>query len=453
MSQRVVIIGAGFAGLSAAVWLAEAGFTVLVLERRGHLGGRAYSFQDPATGDVVDNGQHLFMGCYDNTIAFLEKIGCLNRLKFQAVPRVDFLDLDGQPATFACPNLPAPLHALAGLFRMQGLNLSEKLRTLKVGRAIRRRENGTGDAFTVSQWLDRLGQSDRIKRRFWYPMMIATLNEDPELASAKMMKAVLREAFGSGFSGSRIGIARVGLSDLYTDGARRYIESLGGNVRTTAEVSRIGLTGQAVTHLELKSGETIKADYFVSAIPPAPLSQVLPEPLRSGELASAALLESSPIVSINLWFDEEVMDCEFVGLLGTRCQWAFNKSLILERRGGSNQVAVVISAARHYVDWPREELTRMALSDLQSVMPKARTARLVHSTIVKERDATLSHTVESDRLRPDAKTSVRNFVLAGDWIDTGLPATIESAVLSGRNAANLVIKNAREDEGGVRVKS
>jgi squalene-associated FAD-dependent desaturase len=453
VGQRVVIIGAGFAGLSAAVWLADAGFTVVVLEKRGHLGGRAYSFQDPTTGDVVDNGQHLFMGCYESTIAFLKKIECLDRLKFQPAPRVDFLDVEGHPSTFACPNLPAPLHALAGLLRMRGLNLSEKLRTLNVGRAIRRRENGAGDRFTVAQWLDQLGQSERIKRRFWYPMMIATLNEDPELASAKMMKAVLREAFGSGFSGSRIGIARVGLSDLYTDGARRYIESFGGRVRTTAEVSRIELAGEVVPHLELKSGETINADYFVSAIPPAPLARVLPEPLRSGELASAALLESSPIVSINLWFDEPVMDREFVGLLGTRCQWAFNKNLILERRSGSNQVAVVISAARDYVDWPREELTEMALADLRSVMPKAGTARLVHSTIVKERDATLSHTVESDRLRPDAKTSVRNFVLAGDWIDTGLPATIESAVLSGRNAANLIIKSAREAEGRGQVQA
>ena len=139
------------------------------------------------------------------------------------------------------------------------------------------------------------------------------------------------------------------------------------------------------------------------------------------------------------------MDKEFVGLLGTRCQWAFNKNLILERQSQPNQVAVVISAARDYVDWPREELTEMALCDLKSMMPEARNARLVHSTIVKERDATLSHTVESDRLRPDARTSARNFVLAGDWIDTGLPATIESAVLSGRNAANLVIKAARKD--------
>jgi squalene-associated FAD-dependent desaturase len=333
---------------------------------------------------------------------------------------------------------------------MQGVNLSDKLRSLSVGLAIRTKENGAAGGLTVSQWLDRLGQSERIKRRFWYPMMIATLNEDPEIASAKMMKVVLREAFGSGFSGSRIGIARVGLSDLYTDGARRFVESLGGSVRTTAEVSRIELLGDRITSLELKGGEAINADYFVSAIPPGRLSKILPEPLRSGEFASTALLESSPIVSINLWFDEPVMDREFAGLLGTRCQWAFNKNLILERPSKPNQVAVVISAAREYVDWPREALTEMALSDLQSVMPKARTARLIHSTIVKERDATLSHTVESDRLRPEAKTSLRNFVLAGDWIDTGLPATIESAVLSGRNAANLVITEAGREAGPVK---
>ena len=196
MSKRVVIIGGGFAGLAAGVRLSEHGHEVLLLERRNHLGGRAYSFIDAKTGDVVDNGQHLFMGCYRHTIAFLETIGTLDRLKFQDRPRVDFLDRQGI-SSFDCPPLPAPLHVLAGLIRMRGIGIGDKLRTLNVGRAIKGNGSVSPGALTVDQWLDQLGQSATIKQRFWYPMVVATLNQSPDIASARMLKVVLQEAFGA----------------------------------------------------------------------------------------------------------------------------------------------------------------------------------------------------------------------------------------------------------------
>jgi len=325
---------------------------------------------------------------------------------------------------------------------MKGISLPDKLRTLNVGLAIRKARNGAGDRLTVSKWLDRLKQSAQIKERFWYPMMIATLNESPEIASARMMKVVLREAFGSGPAGTRIGIARVGLSELYTVGARSFIEARGGEIRTGAEVKSIVEDGKSVSGVIMKEGETIEADYLISSVPPAPLSQMLPSGLREGDLAGVASLGSSPIVSINLWYDRPVLDREFVGLLGTRSQWAFNKDLIFGSTRRSNHIAVVISAAHDHVDRTKQELIEIAVSDLERLIPETRSARLLHSTIVKEREATLSHTLEADLLRPPARTSIPNFFLAGDWIDTGLPATIESAVLSGADAAELIVKAA-----------
>jgi squalene-associated FAD-dependent desaturase len=445
LAKRIIIIGAGFAGLSAGVKLAEAGFEVLVLEARSRLGGRAYSFRDPVTGDVVDNGQHLFIGCYHHTLAFLDRIGCRDKLGFQPVPRVDFIDREGNRSTFACPRLPAPLHTLAGLIRLGGLDLGDKLRSLRVGLALRK-PNGDRDPLTVAQWLDLMGQSDRIKKRFWYPMMIATLNEDPEIASARMMKVVLTEIFNNGVDGARLGIARVGLSDLYTEGARSFIEDRGGQVRADAPVTRIQISRSRVSGVELKTGEHLTADFVVSTIPPEPLNRILPDNLRTGEMSGIERLETSPIVSINLWFDRPVMEGEFVGLLGTDCQWAFNKNLILGTRSEANQVAVVISAARRFVDSTREQLIAMALSDLKLALPEARAARVIHSTIVKERDATLSHTLESDQLRPGPRTSAENFFLAGDWTRTGLPATIESAVMSGHTAADLIAAAANRQD-------
>ncbi|HSB11358.1 MAG TPA: hydroxysqualene dehydroxylase HpnE [Blastocatellia bacterium] len=440
MSGRVVIIGGGFAGLTAGVRLSERGWEVLVLERRGHLGGRAYSFIDSKTGDVVDNGQHLFMGCYHHTIAFLETIGRLDRLKFQERPRVDFLDRAEGFASFDCPPLPAPLHVLAGLFRMKGIGFGDKVRALNLRRAIKSNGKSSPDSLTVDRWLGQLGQSQRIKTRFWNPMVIATLNQSPDIASARMLQVVLQKAFGGKSEDSNIGIARVGLSDLYTDGASDFIKSKGGDVQTGAQVQRLVIEKGIVRAVELKDGSRVEGDCFISAIPPSALAGILPIELKNEEFASLESLGSSPIVSINLWFDRPVIDREFVGLLGTRCQWIFNKDVILPTGKRSNQIAVIISAARDFVEWTRTDLVEMAVNELHELLPESRSAVVLHSVIVKEREATLSHTVESDQLRPGPRTSIPNLVLAGDWTNTGLPATIESAVMSGDVAARSVFE-------------
>ncbi len=253
-----------------------------------------------------------------------------------------------------------------------------------------------------------------------------------------MVITVLREAFGRDRASASIGIARVGLSDLYTGGACAYIRSRGGHVRTGAWVRRLVIERGRAVAAELGNGQKIEADYFISAVPQFSLLDMLQDELRDREFAQVALLGSSPIVSINLWFDRRVIDREFVGLLGTRIQWLFNKDLIISTGKQSNQIALIISAARNFVDWAKPALVEMALADLRELVPESRSARLLHSVIVKERNATLAHTVDSDRLRPGARTSIQNFVLAGDWTDTGLPATIESAVVSGETAARII---------------
>jgi hydroxysqualene dehydroxylase len=437
LSTRVIIMGGGFAGLAAAVELSQRGFEILLLERRNHLGGRAYSFTDPTTGDTVDNGQHLFMGCYVNTIAFLKKIGCLDRLNFQTNTRIDFLDAENGFDTFACPALPAPLHVLAGLFRLKGLTAGDKLRALNLGPTLRGKAQGN-DAMTVAGWLQRLRQSDNISRRFWTPMVVATLNESPEAASAQMLIKVLQMAFGGGREGSAIGIAGVGLSDLYTGGARDFIEARGGSIRTLARVNKILITQGRVSGVELKGGETLAADYLISTVPPNVLRQMLDQELLQGEFAYLDRLASSAIVSINLWFDRPLTERKFIGLIGTEIQWLFNKDAISAHSRRSNHLALIISAANQYVQLTKNQLVELALRDLHTLMPQSREARLLHSTIVKEREATISHTVESDSLRPAAQTSIANLILAGDWTDTGLPATIESAVLSGNLAAEQI---------------
>jgi squalene-associated FAD-dependent desaturase len=434
LTKRVIIIGGGFSGLAAGVALSQSGAQVTLLERRSYLGGRAYSFIDGKTGDVVDNGQHLFMACYHQTIAFLDLIGCRDLVKFQSSARVDFLDREHGFTALACPELPAPLHVLVGLLRMKGLSLGDKLGTFKLATALRPGTNGDAGK-TVSQWLSGLGQSERIKERFWYPMAIATLNEDPAVASAKMLKRVLELGFGGSRADSAIGLSRVGLSDLYVHAAKEFIESRGGSVRTGTGVRRLNIEQGKVMSCETERAEMLEADCFISAVPPQAFLRMLPEECRNGEFGRVAELGSSPIVSMNLWFDRPVIEREFVGLLGTNIQWLFNKDVICKPGKRSNHIALVISAARRYTSWTKERLIEMATGELRELLPESRNAQVIHSRIVKEHEATLAHTVESDSLRPGARTGTGNLLLAGDWTNTGLPATIESAVVSGNLAA------------------
>src|SRR5262249_9936669 len=189
---------------------------------------------------------------------------------------------------------------------------------------------------------------------------------------------------------------------------------------------------------ELKSGERLEADCLISAVPPSALGRILPHEARARYFSQLSALASSPIVSMNLWFDRPVIDRHFVGLLGTQVQWLFNRDLICHSGRDLNHIAIVISAAYRYVDWNRDDLVDLARTELESLIPETKGSRLIHSRVVKEREATISHTTNSDRIRPAAKTQIGNLVLAGDWTDTGLPATIESAVMSGCLAAQVV---------------
>src|SRR5271169_637248 len=190
MGNEVLVVGGGFAGLAAGVALAQEGRRVRLLEQKPHLGGRAFSFIDSTTGSTVDNGQHLFMGCYHQTIEFFKTIGTLDRLHFQSGLSVQFLEADGRLSSLECPRLPAPWHLLAGVLRSASFNWSEKLEVLRMRRALRvSGDSGNGNlGSTVDEWLAELGQSEQVRRNFWNLICIAAMNEDPKIASANLFQ-------------------------------------------------------------------------------------------------------------------------------------------------------------------------------------------------------------------------------------------------------------------------
>jgi squalene-associated FAD-dependent desaturase len=448
----VVVAGGGFAGLAAATALAEAGAAVVVLEGRPHLGGRARSWTDPETGASVDNGQHLFMGCYRETRAFLSRIGTHEDLVLQPRLLMPLVDEGGRVGFFRLSALPFPWGLISGLLRFPGLDISGRIGLLRVAREVRRRSRpgsqDSADALdgqSVAGWLRDLGQSQEACRRLWQPLAVSALNEEPERASAAMFFPVLREAFLGGPEGSRLGLSRVGLSDLYAEPAARYLKARGSVIHLRTQVRRILLDGERCAGVVLADGRPLAARAVVAAVPAEDLLEILPPGLAGDPFfAGVARLETSPIVSVYLWFGAPVTDLPFAGLVGGTWQWLFNREMIAlpggpPRAGGSHAVTLVCSAARDLVGRSREALVRSALETLHLYVPGSRQVGLRHALVIKEKRATLSPRVGGMRSRPPFRTPVPGLHLAGDWTATGLPATIEGAVLSGHACARQVI--------------
>ena len=447
--KHVVVIGGGFAGLSAATRLVEAGARVTLLEKRTQLGGRAYSVVDEATGDVVDNGQHLFMGCYRATRAFLERIGTADKLRLQERLDIAFVDgASGHSSRLSSARLPGSLSLLGGLFGFSSLSWRDKLAMLKVAAAIQlpsRLLPPATDWETVDGWLDRLGQSHASRRAFFHPLALATLNDDPRTASAKMLEAVLREAFfvGPGAAGdARLGMARVGLSDLYVDDARAWLQARGAMVRLAAGVERVVVERGVARGVTLRGGELVRADAVIAACPPAALVALVDAELREGETWWAGLdkLASSPIVSLHLWLDRLVTEEEIIGCVGSPLHWIFNRNRLVSVRDPSrSHLSLVVSAAHGLVDRPADEIVQSLVAELGRLVPRAAPARVLHARLMKERAATIAHTAGTEGLRPRCQSPVDGLFAAGDFVRTGLPATIESAVRAADDAAELAL--------------
>ena len=452
VEQRdVVVIGGGFAGLSAAVALAGRGFRVAVLERKPALGGRACSFADTETGDFVDNGQHVLMGCYAETLKFLDRIGASGQLVFHPDLAIEMLERDGRAGVLKTAHLPGPLHMTAALLRYRLLTPRERLSAMIAGlRMLRmhRRDRARLGRTTVKTLMDVLGQGERARHCFWYPIAIATLNEDPELASAALLAEVLKRAFFSRRSDSAFVYAKVGLSDLYCPGSVRMIEASGGLVETRAVVEVLEFGGEGkIKGVRLRDGRRLQAANFIAAVPPAQLVRLLPEGAGADPFfAHLGEITSSPIVCVHAWFDREITDAPFVGFVGTTTQWLFNKRRIFVDNGerANGYLSFVISGARKLVDAGNEELLDLVTGDLNTMIPASRDARLLKALVLKEKQATMAPSPECDRLRPTVPTPIANFFLAGDWIQTGLPATIESAVASGHAAAAAIAARVGE---------
>jgi len=444
-----IVIGAGFGGLSAATRLAASGARVLVLEVRPRLGGRATAFHDRATGELVDNGQHVLFGCYHETFAFLRRVGAEDLVRLQPTMTVPFLDEQGRRSELRCPPLPAPWHLLGGVLDWDALPFGARLSALRLAGPIRlaqRQARGAKRAVasaspgeTVATWLRLNGQGREICEWLWHPLAIAALNQSPDEAAASAFVRVLAGLFGSDPRDSAIGLPAAPLNLMYAEPARAFIEARRGSVRTGALAS-VTIEGARVREVEV-GRERFLAPAVIAAVPWFALASLIvrgaPIPTEFEQtIDRATRLQSLPIVTVNLWYDRVVMDEPFVGLKGGDTQWVFDRRAALGQ--ATSHLSLVTSDARDQIGATNEELVARAAAEMARVLPRAACATLTRGTAVREKRATFS-LAPGQPARPGVTTAVNGFFLAGDWIDTGLPGTIESAVVSGHRAAELAM--------------
>jgi squalene-associated FAD-dependent desaturase len=439
-----IVIGAGFAGLSAAVRLTRRGARVLVLEARSRLGGRATAFHDRETGELVDNGQHVLLGCYAETFAFLNDIAALDHVKVQPQLAVTMIDPTGRVSRLSCPALPSPFHLLAGVVDWDAMEWRDRLAIFRMRKpiALARGEMTAGvgaiaasPGETVENWLIRNGQTKRLREMLWDPLALAALNQPPAHAAAPPFARVLAEMFGPDPKAAAIALPARPLHLMYAEPARVFMEQRGGAVRTGSP---------AIVHITRGRVDAVtsgthrwQTGAVVSAVPWFALNELVmgdTSALRP-TLDHARATAASPIVTVNLWFDRALFDEPFVGLPGRAMQWVFDKRAVFG--GEASHLSLVSSGASPLVSLPNADLIRVAWEELLDAFPLARTARLLRATVIREPNATFS-LAPGQPARPDTMTAVRGLVLAGDWVATGLPATIESAVRSGHRAADAV---------------
>ncbi len=448
------MIGGGLAGLAAGVALADSGWRVRLFEQRPFLGGRATSYVLP-DGEHVDNCQHVTFGCCTNLEDFYRRVGCADKIKF--FDHLLLLDLQGRTGEFQAGFLPAPFHIMGSFASFSPLSLRDKL---SIGRAmldILRYQGMPPDVqkpegISMLEWLRRRGQTKRAIDRFWRVVLVSALSEELDRIDARYGVDVFWKTVLMNRTGYRMGVPAIPLAELY-DGCKAEIERRGGEVVLRSPVRGLKLESGRLVGVRFDENREESADVYIFAIPHTALAELLPESVKQSDPSLAHLdkIKTSPITGVHFWFDRTVMDEPFLTLLDTTTQWIFNKTALYAGSSADSNEApastqntqylqLVISASYDLLPKSRQEIIDLCLAEVQHALPKARGAQLLKATVIKEAAATFSPEPGVDRWRPRQATSIPGLFLAGDWTQTGWPATMEGAVRSGYLAAEAVLR-------------
>ena len=436
------MVGGGVAGLAAACALADAGFRVTVLERRGYLGGRASSYLHPGTGEVIDNCQHVLFGCCTNLVGFYQRIGVADKIFWDS--RMTLIEPGGRRSVLAPSSLPAPLHGLPAILKSRCFSLKDKLSLIFAFTSVMFGSKPDPNR-SLFDWLEAHLQSSGAMERFWRLVIASALNADLDQISLPYAVKVIRELFlNSAYAGS-MGMSTVPLSDLYR-GAQAYIEARRGRIEFNSNVESAAWNDETKAWTIAAQGGEVTSGHLILALPFEATAKLLPNmpenPAATALAAKMKALEHWPICSVHLWFDREITELDHAVLLDRDVHWMYHKSRWQPLRDSkASYIELVVSASREFAALNREQALARAMSQLAEFFPQVKEAKLIKSTLIKEMRATFGVPPGVDAARPNAKSAWPNCFLAGDWTATGWPSTMESAARSGYLAAEALCRS------------
>jgi squalene-associated FAD-dependent desaturase len=436
LEQPVAIIGGGLAGLAAAVGLASQGIRAELFEARRQLGGRAASFRDPVTDELIDYCQHVSMGCCTNLADFCQRTGIADEFDRHRV--LHFFTADGRRYDLAASRwLPAPLHMMRALLRLNYLSIAERMSIAgtmwRLARLPADIDEPAGDWFRVH------GQSDRAIEQFWSVVLTSALGESLDRASIRSARHVFADAFLADRTACDVLIPRRPLSELFDQRVADWLGNRGAAIHRARTVEQVHVANGRVQHILLDDGARVDVSGAVIAVPWRRASQLFDSTLLDGPLGAlraAETIEGSPITGVHLWFDRPITSLEHAVLVGMLSQWMFNRGA---QHATEHYYQVVISASRALQTMARTEIVAKVVDELKRIWPEAAEARIVQARVVTDPAAVFSPAPGVDRLRPRQATPIANLAVAGDWTDTAWPATMEGAVRSGYAAAEAIL--------------
>jgi len=428
-ATRVGVVGGGLAGMAAALAARDAGAEVVLVERRPSLGGLTSSIEH--NGLTFDNGQHVFLRCCTAYRAFIERIGATDEVYLQSRLSVPVLAPDGSRATIARNALPAPLHLALSLAKYRHLSLRERARLTRAALALRRLDprDPSLDEVSFAEWLKSHGQSARAIDRLWNLIALPTLNVTAEDASLALAVKVFRVGLLDRSDGADMGWSTVPLAQLHGANGLRALAAAGVDTHLNFTASAIDRTPTG-SFVIGAADQSFAVDAVIVATSPRALAAF---GVPSGaEIAQG--LGASPIVNVHFVFDRRVTGLAMAAVIDSPIEFLFDRTASSGVTSGQCLV-VSLSAADRYIGRGSPELVSTFLEALRALFPAARDAHVVDSLVTRERAATFRAVPGVSAFRPSTTTEVPGLFLAGAWCDTGWPATMEGAVLSGNAAA------------------
>lgn len=439
ISEPVVIIGAGWSGLAAAVKLTQQGYPVRVFESAKQAGGRARSvmFDDK----TVDNGQHILIGAYHECLNLMKVVGIDLNKSLKRLPLLLTVIDKKADLILKAPALPAPLHLLYALITAKGLTFKDKVAAIKFGLILKKHNYKFKQDISVTEIFKLTGQTDILIRQLWEPLCLATMNTPIETASANVFMRVFKDAFTNKTNDADLLLPTVDLSTLFPTAAIDYIKNNGGDVQLKSRVENIKIENNQIVSITAKINdtlETIKTSKAIIATAPQNVNKLIAENTALENIKSqVAQYHYEPIVTVYFQFNEDVQLVQpMTGLSSTLSQWVFDRSDFCQQAG---LVSVVISSNGEHMKLDDDTLAQSVLDEISVLLTNK--PELVKSFVIREKRATFACTVNINDIRPENETSIKGLTLAGDYINTHYPATLEGAVRSGLEAANLTILN------------